>query len=145
MAKGFGKFLMFSAAVGAAAAGAYYYLQNKEDFDLEEKDDFDGFTVDTEDAPASAQRGYTVLTPEKVSEAMKKVTDLAGDAVEIAQGALEGAKEVIAEVMAKKDDESLDEEDDDDIMESETFFEDDEELVQDVPEQADEATPSANE
>ena len=44
---GFGKFVLFTAAVGAAAAGAYYYLTKREDelsddFD-DEFDDFDDF------------------------------------------------------------------------------------------------------
>ncbi len=49
MAKKFGKFLLFSAVVSAAAAGVYYYLQNRhpDDFDFEDED-----WDDTEDAGA---------------------------------------------------------------------------------------------
>ena len=46
MAKKFGKFLLFTAAVGTAAAAAYYYMQQK-DSQLKESsdadDDYDDF------------------------------------------------------------------------------------------------------
>lgn len=63
--KKFGKFLLFSAAIGAAAAGAYYYLQNKDSVsgnELEEDDDFDDFSedLDGEDSD-SAERSYVSL------------------------------------------------------------------------------------
>lgn len=55
---GFGKFILFCAAVGAAAAGVYYYLTKREaeiaesfdDDDFEEFDDFEDedFTGSTE-------------------------------------------------------------------------------------------------
>ena len=48
MAKKFGKFLMVTAAMGAVAAGAYYYLQEKGKTVkqvLDEDDDFDDFSV----------------------------------------------------------------------------------------------------
>ena len=40
MAKKFGKFLLFTAAVGTAAAAAYYYMQQK-DSQLKESSDAD--------------------------------------------------------------------------------------------------------
>ncbi|MBQ9511795.1 MAG: hypothetical protein IJR58_01215 [Lachnospiraceae bacterium] len=47
MAKGFGKFVLFVAAVGAAAAGAYYYLNQQDslypEYDDDDFDDFDDF------------------------------------------------------------------------------------------------------
>ena len=49
MAKKFGKFLLFTAAVGTAAAAAYYYMQQK-DSQLKESsdadDDYDDFHED---------------------------------------------------------------------------------------------------
>ena len=53
--KGFGKFILFCATVGAAAAGAYYYLNKREaeiadsfdDDDFEEFEDFDDDFDDT--------------------------------------------------------------------------------------------------
>lgn len=48
---GFGKFIVFCAAVGAAAAGAYYYLSKRDeaiadDFDDDDYEDFDDFEDD---------------------------------------------------------------------------------------------------
>lgn len=68
MAKKFGKFLLFSAAVGAAAAGVYYYLQNKsaDDFDFDDEDLDDLEDTDSKDcAPKeSGERSYVDLNPE---------------------------------------------------------------------------------
>lgn len=53
MAKKFGKFLLFTAAVGTAAAAAYYYMQQK-DSQLKESseadDDYDDFHEDLEES-----------------------------------------------------------------------------------------------
>ena len=66
MAKKFGKFLLFTAAIGAAAAGTYYYLQNKnqkpvgEDDEYDDLDDFDSdFDEDDEE-----ERSYVSLNLE---------------------------------------------------------------------------------
>ncbi len=50
---GFGKFIVFCAAVGAAAAGAYYYLSKRDeaiadDFDDDDYEDFEDFEDDEE-------------------------------------------------------------------------------------------------
>ena len=64
MAKKFGKFLLFTAAVGTAAAAAYYYIQKKDsslsDF-AEEDDDYDDFSEDLED-DADTTRSYVSLS-----------------------------------------------------------------------------------
>ena len=61
----FGKFLLFSAAIGAVAAGAYYYLQNKDavsDDELDDDDDFDDFSEDLDsESSDSAERSYVSL------------------------------------------------------------------------------------
>lgn len=52
MAKKFGKLVLFSALAGAAAAGTYYYLQNKKNDssdDFDDIDDFDDFDEDLDD------------------------------------------------------------------------------------------------
>lgn len=68
MAKKFGKFLMVTAALGAVAAGAYYYLQNKESFvddDFEDDDDFDNFD---EDLDEDTGRNYVDLDLDKAED-----------------------------------------------------------------------------
>ena len=66
MAKKFGKFLMFTAFAGAAVAGAYYYLQNKNSScsdDFDDDDDFDNFDNDPEDDAAEddSARNYVEI------------------------------------------------------------------------------------
>lgn len=66
MANKFGKFLLFTAAVGTIAAAAYYYKQKKENeasFD-EDDDDYDNFfSADTQKA-SEVSRNYVPLNPE---------------------------------------------------------------------------------
>lgn len=91
MAKKFGKFLVAVTAIGAAAAGAYYYLQGKDRAvrpAADEDDDFDDFSEDLDEE--EAERGYVTLTPERVTETVKKA---AGEAKDFAQFAAEEAKE----------------------------------------------------
>lgn len=65
MAKKFGKFLVFTAAVGAAVAGTYYYLQKKShlasEYDFDD-DDYDDFSEDL--GESDAPRSYVPLTKE---------------------------------------------------------------------------------
>lgn len=65
MAKKFGKFLLFTAAVGGAAAAAYYYFQKKDSNDhLSEDEDYDDFSEDLDDE-ADSDKKYVSLTPDK--------------------------------------------------------------------------------
>lgn len=65
MAKKFGKFLLFTAAVGGAAAAAYYYFQKKDSTDhLSEDEDYDDFSEDLDEETESDVK-YVSLTPEK--------------------------------------------------------------------------------
>lgn len=65
MAKKFGKFLLFTAAVGGAAAAAYYYFQKKDSNDqLTEDEDYDDFSEDLDDE-ADSDKKYVSLTPDK--------------------------------------------------------------------------------
>ena len=68
MAKKFGKFLLFTAAVGAAGAAAYYFMQKK-DAELlgESDDDYDDFSEDLEDD--SSSRTYVPLNHDESSSA----------------------------------------------------------------------------
>ena len=68
MSKHTGKFLAGLAAVGAVAAGAYYYFKKKtgDDFEDEFNEDFDAeeFELD-DDLREAGERGYVSLTPGK--------------------------------------------------------------------------------
>lgn len=65
MAKKFGKFLLFTAAVGGAAAAAYYYFQKKDsDAHLSEDEDYDDFSEDLDDETDS-DKNYVSLTPDQ--------------------------------------------------------------------------------
>lgn len=71
MAKKFGKFLLFTATVGAAAAAAAYYLQKKKLFPMAEHDgddDYDDFSEDS-DTENDSSRTYVQLNPGNKPEA----------------------------------------------------------------------------
>lgn len=92
MSKKFGKFLLFTAAAGAAAYGAYHYLQTKDkapsspsDEDMD--DDFDDFGEDLdEDADPDKERSYVPLNLDKAealaSEAFHKAKEVISDSVQ---------------------------------------------------------------
>ncbi len=67
MSKKFGKILLFTAAVGTAAAAAYYFLHKKDVASQnpdQEDEDPDSFGEDFDDA----ERTYVPLTPEADAE-----------------------------------------------------------------------------
>lgn len=74
MAKKFGKFLMTTAALGAIAASAYYFLRKKDaemDDDFDEEEDFDDFDEDLDEedtSKAEAERKYVDLDLTKAAE-----------------------------------------------------------------------------
>lgn len=74
MAKKFGKFLMTTAALGAIAASAYYFLRKKDaemDDDFDEEEDFDDFDEDLDEedtSKAEADRKYVDLDLTKAAE-----------------------------------------------------------------------------
>lgn len=96
MAKKFGKFLLFTAAIGTAAAAVHYYLQKKSAEHTESEDeDYDDFSVDspnyvpltpdTKDEKAEAADEQTA--PEKdgftpLKESVKNAAEKADDAIE---------------------------------------------------------------
>lgn len=64
MAKKFGKFLLFTAAVGGAAAAVYYYFQKKDaDALASEDEDYDDFSEDLDDEAETGKK-YVSLTPD---------------------------------------------------------------------------------
>lgn len=96
MAKKLGKFFLFSAAVGAVAGSAYYYLQHrdsivKSDVPGEEDDDFDDFSEDLDEEP---ERSYVDLDfdakkaefTQKASGVAEKVLEKTADCLSAAAG-----------------------------------------------------------
>lgn len=96
MAKKLGKFFLFSAAVGAVAGSAYYYLQHrdsivKSDVPSEEDDDFDDFSEDLDEEP---ERSYVDLDfdakkaefTQKASGVAEKVLEKTADCLSAAAG-----------------------------------------------------------
>ena len=96
MAKKLGKFFLFSAAVGAVAGSAYYYLQHrnsivKSDIPSEEDDDFDDFSEDLDEEP---ERSYVDLDfdakkaefTQKASGVAEKVLEKTADCLSAAAG-----------------------------------------------------------
>lgn len=72
MVKKFGKFLLFTAAVGGAAAAAYYYFKKKDaEYDLDEDEDYDDFSEDL-DEDTDTSKNYVTLTPEAGSDPEEK-------------------------------------------------------------------------
>ncbi|AOZ97213.1 hypothetical protein [Butyrivibrio hungatei] len=77
---GFGKFILFCTAVGAAAAGAYYYLSKREaeiadEFDDEDYEDVDDFEDDLEeekDYKNSSRRYVDIKTTSETGDSSKE-------------------------------------------------------------------------
>ena len=68
MAKKFGKIMLVTAAIGAAAVAAYHYLQKKDAADTAPEDeDYDDFSENLDEASDSSH-GYVSLTPEAGTE-----------------------------------------------------------------------------
>lgn len=96
MAKKLGNLFLFSAAVGAVAGSAYYYLQHrnsivKSDVPSEEDDDFDDFSEDLDEEP---ERSYVDLDfdakkaefTQKASGVAEKVLEKTADCLSAAAG-----------------------------------------------------------
>ena len=103
MAKKFGKLLLFTAAIGAAAAGTYYCLQNKnqkpagEDDDYDDLDDFESDYDDDEEEDADeAGRSYVSLNLDGSKEKVEEFFDDDETAEETQQKA-EAVKQGVAE------------------------------------------------
>lgn len=68
MAKKFGKFLLFTAAVGSAAAAVYYYMRKKDSvIDIPADEDYDDFSEDLDDKTESS-RNYVSLNTDAKTE-----------------------------------------------------------------------------
>lgn len=120
MAKKFGKLAIFSALAGVAAAGTYYYLQNRQSKKVPEFDDYDDFDdcdydfyddadLDADEDTAasnSKSRPYVSLdldsTKEIIGEKVIKTIDKTKEKLEHLDvaGKLDKAKEIIGEMTA---------------------------------------------
>ncbi len=121
MAKKFGKVLMVTAALGAVAAGAYYYLKSKDalvDDDFDEDEDFDNFDedLDEEGAAKEADRNYVDLDLQKADDFKEGIDaekanvseKIVGSVKEAAQKAEEKVEKVEEKVEEFFDDEDSD-------------------------------------
>lgn len=81
MAKKKGKVIFWGLVIGAAAAGAYHYLQNKEKAAIaEEFDDFDNFEDDLDDSQTKG-RHYVPLNLDNAKAFVSNTIDKAKEAV----------------------------------------------------------------
>lgn len=127
MAKKFGKFLLFTAAVGTAAAAAYYFLKKKDAASpqVDEDDDYDDFSEELEDDTDASSRTYVPLTREGDSTHQEEGADTANASQPAAEAA--GAEEAqpsssftpLSEHVTEKVEEKLEEK-------VEEFFDEDE-------------------
>lgn len=125
MAKKFGKFLLFTAAIGAAGAAAYYYMQKKDAELMDElDDDYDDFSEDIEE---DNSRTYVPLNHEETAaQDLSGQTETPDDdsftplSEQVAQTAQTAANEVKEAVEDFFDEDNTTEEES-----SEEFFDDD--------------------
>lgn len=126
MAKKFGKFLMVTAALGAVAAGVYYYLQGKDDFvddDFDDDDDFDNFDEDLDDdgAVKETDRNYVDLDLEKAEDFKEGLNAAKAEATEKVVGAAKEVTDTVKEAADKaevKVEEFFDDDDSDGSMDA---------------------------
>lgn len=126
MAKKFGKFLMVTAALGAVAAGVYYYLQGKDDFvddDFDDDDDFDNFDedLDDDDAAKDTDRNYVDLDLEKAEDFKEGLSAVKAEATDKVVGAVKEVTDTVKEAADKaevKVEEFFDDDDSDGSMEA---------------------------
>lgn len=111
MAKKFGKVLFLTAALGAVAGGAYYYLKSRDAFmddDFDDDDDFDNFDEDLDEG--DPDRNYVNLDLNKAEESLKEeVKDVFKEGIQAAKA--ETTDKVVGG--AKKVEEFFDDEEDD--------------------------------
>lgn len=126
MAKKIGKFLMVTAALGAVAAGAYYYLHGKDSFvddNFDDDDDFDNFDddLDDEEAAQDADRNYVDLDLEKADEFKEGLSAAKAEATDKIVGAAQETAEKVKEAADKaevKVEEFFDDDDSDGSMDA---------------------------
>ena len=126
MAKKIGKFLMVTAALGAVAAGAYYYLQGKDRFvddDFDDDDDFDNFDedLDDDDTEKDTDRNYVDLDLDKAEDFKEGIQAAKAEATDKIVGAAKETAEKVKEEADKaevKVEEFFDDDDGDGSMDA---------------------------
>ena len=126
MAKKFGKILMVTTALGAAAAGAYYYLKGKDRFaddDFDDDDDFDNFDDDLEEGETAkeADRNYVDLDLEKAEDFKEGLNAAKAEATDKVVGAVQETADKAKETADKaevKVEEFFDDDDSDGSMDA---------------------------
>ncbi len=126
MAKKFGKILMVTAALGAVAAGVYYYLQGKDDFvddDFDDDDDFDNFDEDLDDdgTAKDADRNYVDLDLDKAEEFKEGLNAVKAEATDKIVGTVKEVTDTVKEAADKaevKVEEFFDDDDSDGSMDA---------------------------
>lgn len=113
MAKKFGKFLLFTAAVGTAAAAAYYFMQKKDSTMAESNDndeDYDDFSEDL-DEEAETGRNYVALNLDSAptADASENTASEADDFTPLAEQLAEETVEETCEEFFDEDDTSEEE------------------------------------
>lgn len=113
MAKKFGKFLLFTAAIGTAAAAAYYYMQKKDAANAvsdDSDDDYDDFSDDL-DEDVETSRTYVSLNLDNASSTEDTMSEPdyseEGDFTPLAEQLAKQAEETVTETV----EEFFDEED----------------------------------
>lgn len=135
MAKKFGKLFLFSAAVGAVAGSAYYYLQHrdsivKNDDPADDDDDFDDFS---EDLDEESERSYVDLDFDaKKAEFTQKASGVAEKVLEKTADCLTAAAGKISET-AKALDNALNAPE---APATEEFFDDEDEVEESAAEES---------
>lgn len=111
MAKKFGKFLLFTAAVGSAAAAVYYYIRKKDaESEAPEDEDDDDFNEDLDDE-ADSSRNYVPLTPDtdtqsdEAQDTFVPLEQVAQNAEKTETGESDNAEPEVEEFFEEKDDE----------------------------------------
>lgn len=109
---------MVTAALGAVAAGAYYYLQGRDslvDDDFDDDDDFDNFDddLDEDETAKDAERNYVDLDLEKAEEFKEGLDAAKAEATDKVVGEVKEAAEKVKETADKAE------------MKVEEFFDDD--------------------
>ena len=103
MAKKLGKFMLFSAIAGAAAAGTYYCLRNKNnasDEDFDEYEESDGFDKDLEDEDFSSDSTSSKHPhlPIDIDNAKEKIGEKVIETLDKTKERIDKAKEFIGEM-----------------------------------------------